>query len=192
MATAQAKKHLYELNCEQQVLKTEFATKMDCLHAWHRRFGHRHLDSIKKLVSESLATGINIDNCNQVIFCDTCAKGKLARLPFPKASKTKTDGILDLVHSELCGPMQTQTPGGKRFILTLIDDYSRFCTVHLLAHKDEASDKVQEFVQFCSTKFGKFPKTIRTDRGGEYQVKGLQSFFKRNSIEHQTTASYSP
>ena len=49
-----------------------------------------------------------------------------------------------------------------------------------------------EFVQFCSTKFGKFAKMIRTDRGGEYQVKGLESFFKRNGIEHQTTAWYSP
>ena len=96
---------LYELNCEQQVLKTEFATKMYCLYALHQHYGQRHLESFKTLVSKSLATGIHIDICNQGIFCDTYAKGKLARLPFPKASKTMTGGILDLIHSDLRGPV---------------------------------------------------------------------------------------
>ncbi|KXJ73442.1 hypothetical protein RP20_CCG015857 [Aedes albopictus] len=64
--------------------------------------------------------------------CETCLQGKMSRLPFPKASKRKSSAILDLVHSDLCGPMNTVTPGGRRYFLTFIDDFSRYSTMYLL------------------------------------------------------------
>ena len=53
-------------------------------------------------------------------------KGKLACKPFPKASESRTMATLDLIHTDVCGPMRTITPDNKRYILTIIDDYSRY------------------------------------------------------------------
>ncbi|XP_076638812.1 uncharacterized protein LOC143350676 [Colletes latitarsis] len=86
----------------------------DCQHTWHRRFGHRDFNAIKFLGNKDLATGIKIKNCGQQMICECCVKGKMARLPFSKVSKSKTNSILDLIHTDVFGPMQTVTPSNKR------------------------------------------------------------------------------
>jgi transposase InsO family protein len=192
VAAADAKQQLYEINCAYKAMLTGFAKNDNCLHTWHRHSGHRNPNSVKLLVKKSHVTGMHTDKCNERILCDTCIKGKMERLPFPKVSTTKTKSMLDLVHSDLCGPMETQTPSGKRYVLTLIDDFSRYCTMYLLAKKSEVSENVQDFVQNCMNKFGCKPKIIRSDKEGEYLSNELLSFFKKNGIKHQMTAPYSP
>lgn len=61
--------------------------------------------------------------------------------------KKTTKKILELVHTDLCGPMQTQKPGGKIYVLTFIDDYSRCSHVYLLKEKSEVERKLPEFVE---------------------------------------------
>lgn len=164
----------------------------DCIHGWHRRFGHRNPKAIKLLQNNSIASAIKITDCKKRFPCETCAKGKLTRSPFPKKSITQSKAPLDLIHSDLCGPMQTITPSGKRYIMTLIDDFSRYCFIYLLKQKDEAADKIEEFIHLCNTQFGRKPKILRTDQGREYLSTKLQTFLKNNGIVHQTTTPYSP
>ena len=70
---------------------------------------------------QELAEGINIKLCDQKEICECCVKGKLARKPFPQWSETTTEEILDLIHTDICGPMQTSTPIENRYIMTIID-----------------------------------------------------------------------
>ena len=116
----------------------------------------------------------------------------MARKPFPKKSHHKTQAILDLIHTGICGPMETSTPGGKRYLMTLIDDYSRYTTVYLLTSKDEAEPQIKRFIQMMKTQFGEIPKYIRSDRGKEYINKALHDFYADNGIRMQHTAGYSP
>lgn len=163
-----------------------------CQHMWHRRFGHRELAAIKDLENKDLASGIKIVDCGIKEVCDHCVKGKMTRKPFPKETTHKTKAILDLIHTDVCGPMQTSTPAGKRYLLTIIDDYSRFTKVCLMEQKSETKKFLKEFVESMKTLHQKKPKIIRSDRGREYIDSELTNYLKEEGIKIQYTASYTP
>lgn len=154
--------------------------KENCIHQWHKRLAHRHPDAIKRLEKEELAIGIHIEKCGIKSYCESCIKGKMFRTPFSKHSNFSTSGPRQLVHTDICEPMTVRTPGGKRYILTFVDDYSKQCRAFLISEKSETSNLIKKYVINCKSQFGQIPKTYRSDRGGEY------------GIEHQLTAPYSP
>lgn len=119
-------------------------------------------------------------------------KGKLARKPFPKESSNKTQAPLDLIHTDVSGPMQTITPGNKRYVLTIIDDYSRYTKIYLMESKDQVRGFIINYVETAKTQFSKKPKIIRSDRGKEYVNSVLQNYLRSEGIEAQLTAAYSP
>ena len=82
-----------------------------------------------------LSRGIIFKNCTCSDICEICLKGKMQRIPFPKQSERKTNAVMDIVHTDICGPMRNATLGGKRYLLTFIDDYSRYTVIYML-HKN--------------------------------------------------------
>ncbi|KAG5874041.1 hypothetical protein JTB14_021769 [Gonioctena quinquepunctata] len=115
----------------------------------------------------------------------------MTRQIFLKKSFTKTTNVLDIIHTDLCGPMRTITPGGKKYILTFIDDFSRYSTIYLLSRRSEVFDKLREYVRLVQNKFNKKPKLSRSDRGGEYINSEVTNFLESEGIELQLTAPYS-
>lgn len=166
--------------------------KESCIHTWHRRLGHRNVENIKALIKNNLATGLNIFDCGNIKQCVSCIEGKLTRKPFPQISLPKTKNVLDLIHSDVCGPMRTDTVGGKKYFLTFTDDFSRFTTVYLLTSKDEVFLKIKEFFAELKNNFGRYPKIIRTDNGGEYTGGNVQSLLKKLGIKFQASVPYCP
>lgn len=163
-----------------------------CIHVWHRKLGHRDPEAIRKMFSENMVDNIKIIDCGIKEVCETCVKGKMTRQPFPKQSFNKSKAPLDLIHTDICGPMQVSTPSGKRYVLTFIDDYSGFTIIHLLSTKSEVEQVFKDFISLCRNKFGRVPKTIRSDRGGEYIGKNFTDFLMSEGIENQFTAPYTP
>lgn len=161
------------------------------LHLWHRRLGHRDPAAIENLINRELATGIQISRCSEKITCIDCIKSKLTRSKFLENQKRETEPIR-LVHSDLCGPMQTTTPSGNRYFLTLIDDYSRFTVVRLLRTKEEAAGAVKDYIAAMGARFGRKPMALRTDNGREYLSKDLIEFLRKEGVEQQFTVPYSP
>ena len=100
--------------------------------------------------------------------CEGCALGKQSRYPFPKNSPKKTNDVLELVHSDVCGPMNIASVGGSLYFLTFKDDYSNFTWVYMLKKKSEVLEKFLEFLALAENFTGKRLKRIRTDNGGEY------------------------
>lgn len=188
-AIAELDGNLYILRqiCEKTML---VKASKDCVHVWHRRLGHRDCDAILKM--KNLATGMQLTSCKCSNACEVCLKGKMQRSSFPKHSESKSTGILDLVHTDICGPMRTVTAGGRRYFLTFIDDYSRYSIVYVLRNKSEALKKFEEYVEMAKTQFGRKPKILRSDRGGEFNGKHFKKFLARNGIIGQLTAPYSP
>ena len=196
-ATACLSPELYEIKavdkaCIAEATPSNTSHGINCQHVWHRRFGHRDFGAIKKLAEKGLATGIQVKECDKLMVCECCVRGKMARTPFSKKSKHKKHAILDLIHTDVCGPMHTVTPSQKRYILTIIDDFSRYTYVYLMSHKDEASPLIKDFIEMAKTQFNTRPKIIRSDRGGEYVNTDLQTHLRKEGIAMQCTAPYSP
>lgn len=163
-----------------------------CIHEWHRRLGHRDPEAILELDRSGLASGFRIHPCGIRAVCECCLKGKMARLPFPKQAEQKSTAVLDLIHSDVCGPMNTPTPGGCRYFVTFIDDYSRYSWIFFLRKKSEVEECFKRFVSMAKTQFGKTVKVLRSDQGGEYKSGSLESFCSQEGILQQYTTAYTP
>lgn len=188
--------NLYKLKeTSNKVCAIENSTK-NCIHEWHSVLGHRDIEVVKTLATGKLVDGVNFgectSECKNKLNCEICLQGKMSRIKFPQKSENRAKVLLQLVHSDVCGPMQTQSPSGKRYVLTFIDDFSKFATVYLLKEKSEVLSCFKEFVEICKTMFNCKPKFIRTDNGGEYVNKQLIEYLKQQGIQQQKTAPYTP
>uniref|UniRef100_A0AAG5DSQ9 Integrase catalytic domain-containing protein n=1 Tax=Anopheles atroparvus TaxID=41427 RepID=A0AAG5DSQ9_ANOAO len=182
----------YKLSEMEKCLSVMENHSLNCQHTWRRRMGHRNITAINTMISKGLANGITIRDCGMRTVCECCLEGKLTRLPFPIVTERKSRKVMDLVHTDLCGPMEQPPPRGNKYFLTFIDDYSRFCTVFLIKSKDETAEKIQEYVRSCQNVFGRKPRVIRSDGGGEYTGFALQQFYKAEGIKAQFSTPYSP
>ena len=106
---------------------------------WHERFGHLHFEALKRLSAKEMVRGLPcLDHVEQ--FCDVCVLTKQRRLPFPQQTSFRAKERLELVHEDLCGPVTPATPGGRRYLLLLVDDLSRYMWVMVLGSKGEVAD----------------------------------------------------
>lgn len=189
VATASIINNMYRLNMPGEGYACMSDVEDKDFFLWHQRMGHLNFNSLKKLP----------EHTNHVIFsaikenltCITCKKGKQTRLPF-KGEGDKAKSLLQLVHSDLCGPMETQTLGGAKYFLTFIDDYSKKVYVYFLRNKSEALEKFKEFKHEAENQLDAHIKILRTDNGLEYVNKSFSDYLKSNGIIHQTTTPYTP
>ena len=124
------------------------------LSVWHQRFGHLNMQDINSISkNNNIVDGMKIDTGeDDNNDCGSCALGKMHRLPFPKKSEHRAKSALELIHTDLCGPMQVASVGGSRYLLSFIDDYSRYSVICLLKQKSEVLGKFKEFVQLMKNK----------------------------------------
>lgn len=163
-------------------------TKSESINMWHKRLAHLSYPGLQRL--KSMAYGINFsddpDNCVP------CIKGKIHRQPFPNQKVKRAKDVLELVHSDLCGPMEIPSHGGARYFFTITDDKSRMTFVTFLKTKDEVYQKFVDFKVYVERQTGKKLKTIRTDRGTEFINSQMKQLFKREGIAHQMTIAHTP
>lgn len=188
-AKGHKEKGLYVIQGQQDVILSVSTCTDKCIHFWHRVFGHRDPNVIKQTLSDN---DIKAKDCGIRRLCEPCMKGKFTHLPFPQKSETMSENILDLVHTDVCGPMQTSSVSGKLYFLTIIDDYSRYCKLYLLKYKSEVFDKFQEYLELVKNQHGRYPKVIRSDRGKEYVNRRIKCLLKEKGIELQLTTPYNP
>lgn len=158
-----------------------------CVHEWHRKLAHRHLGDVRKMTS----LGIVFKKCFCSDFCHACVKGKTQRKPFPPSTE-KFQHPLDCVSSDLCGPMDVESVGRSRYLMTFNDLFSGYTEVTFLRKKSDAAEHMIQFIEKIKTKFGRKVKMLRTDQGGEYRCKKLQDYLKAEGIEYQCTVAFSP
>lgn len=163
-----------------------------CEHLWHRRLGHRDPEAILKIVREELGFGLKMQKCSVHYVCGTCMEGKMSRLPFPKQSLSKSCEIGDLIHTDVGGPMEEVTPSGNKYYVTMIDDFSSYTAVYVLKSKSEVESRIREYCEMMKNQFGRYPRVLRSDGGGEYSSVSLKKYLVSNGIILQQTAPYSP
>lgn len=162
------------------------------LELWHKRMAHLGLHNLL-LLSNEMANGVSLSrHNNRNLDCVACLLGKQTREPFERNKVTRAKDVLDLVHSDVCGAMNIESFGGKRYFITFIDDYSRKTYVYFLKQKSETFEIIKEFKVFVETQTGKKLKVLRTDNGGEYVNKNVDGFLREHGIKHQLTIAYTP
>eukprot|EP01018_Ginkgo_biloba_P008530 Gb_21972 [translate_table: standard] len=124
--------------------------------------------------------------------CEGCIIGKHHREPFAVRESWRALEPLELVRSDLCGPIEVASLSGMRYFLTFIDDYSRKLWVYPLKEKSDTFKKFKEFKELVEKQSGYFLRILRTDRGGEYISHDFNNFCIENGIKRQLTARYTP
>ncbi|WVZ88098.1 hypothetical protein U9M48_034651 [Paspalum notatum var. saurae] len=161
----------------------------DAAWLWHARYGHLNFRALRDLGVKKMAEGMPvIDRMEQV--CDGCALGKHLRAPFPRAAAYRAEKGLELVHGDLCGQIEPPTPGGKRYFLLIVDDFSRYMWSELLVTKDEALHYFKLIKAQAETEQGGKLKAVRTDRGGEFNSNLFSAYLGELGIKHFTAAPY--
>ena len=143
------------------------------------------------LHTKNLVKGLPlIDKIDRV--CEGCIFSKQHRDTFPVGNSYIVCRPLEIVHYDICGPMQTSSIGGYNYFLNFIDDYSRKTWVYFLKHKSDAFSCFQQFKALVENQSGHRIKTLRTDRGGEYVSNEFLIFCKTHGIQKKFTVWYTP
>ncbi len=88
---------------------------------WHERLGHLNMARLKDL--DAMVNGMNLKEVPLHHVCEICIESKHQRKFFPKDETTRASKLLELVHSDVCGPMKTTSRGGARYFVTFINDF---------------------------------------------------------------------
>lgn len=114
--------------------------------------------------------------------CKGCAPRKYAKTVIP-SSDSKSKGILDPIHSDVCGPMSAVSLIGCNYYVTFIDDYSRKTWIYFMKTKDEVFNQFQEFKALVENQTGRNIKVLRSDNGGKYTSKDFKKFCAKAGIK---------
>ncbi|KAJ9544580.1 hypothetical protein OSB04_024287 [Centaurea solstitialis] len=160
----------------------------DQTYLWHCRLGH-----INKKRVELLLKGGFLGTFDYKPFdnCESCLSGKMTKQPFNKENKRATD-LLEIIHTDVCGPFSHVARGGYRYFITFSDDFSRYGYVYLMRHKSESFERFREFQNEVHNQLGRKIKFLRSDRGGEYLSDEFDNHLMECGIVSQLTPPYTP
>ncbi|PNY07765.1 putative copia-type polyprotein [Trifolium pratense] len=180
-------------------LKPESFDNQTCLKAsisdpswlWHYRFGHLNFNGLRVLQQKEMVKGLpQIETPSHV--CEECLIAKQHRNSFPQESTWRASHVLQLVHSDICGPMNPTSNSNKRYFITFTDDFSRKTWVYFLKEKSEALEMFRKFKARVEKEKNQPIQCLRTDRGGEYTSSEFVNLCESNGIKRQLTAAYTP
>nr|GEU86306.1 hypothetical protein [Tanacetum cinerariifolium] len=135
---------------------------------WHRRLSHLNYDYINLLSKKDAVIGLPKLKFVKDQLCSSCELSKAKRRSFKSNAVPSSKGRLNLLHMDLCCPMRVASINGKKYILVIIDDYSRYTWTLFLRSKDETPEVLKEFLTMIQRNLQALVITVRTDRGTEF------------------------
>ncbi|GKA51865.1 retrovirus-related pol polyprotein from transposon TNT 1-94 [Tanacetum coccineum] len=159
---------------------------------WHRRLSHLNFDSINLLSKNDIVIGLPKLKFVKDHLCSSCELGKAKRKSFHTKTTPSSKRRLQLLHMDLCGPMRVESINGKKYVLVIVDDYSRYTWTHFLRSKDETPGVLIDFLRLVQRGLHAQVRTVRTNKGTEFLNKTLHAYFAQEGIEHQTSTARTP
>jgi hypothetical protein len=182
---------LYKLDVTSKAHHALTSATMPIEILWHQRYGHiNHLDLLL-LQKKNMVEGLPMLK-NENVACDGCALGKMHKDEFPSNLDRKKRYVLDLVHTDVCGPMQTRSLGGAFYFLLFIDDCTRYTWVYFLRRKSDAFEYFKEFRTMVGKQKGKSIKILHSNQGGEYKSRDFNKYCKDHGIVQLFTIPHTP
>lgn len=158
---------------------------------WHRRLGHPNYQRLYHMSTQNLVRGL--PTLRHVrCFCAACLEGKQHRAPLPRVSVTTTQRPLQLVHTDLCGPLPVASRNHSRYFMLIVDDFTRYTWIFFLKKKSEALSHFKDFVTQVENLYQARIGIIRSDRGGEYTSDRFSELLKAKGIFRQLTTARTP
>ncbi|GJY89651.1 retrovirus-related pol polyprotein from transposon TNT 1-94 [Tanacetum coccineum] len=159
---------------------------------WDRRLNHLNFGTINDLARKDLVRGLPRLKFEKDHLCSACQLGKSKKHTHtPKTENTNLE-VLNTLHMDLCRPMRVQIINGKKYILVIVDDYSRFTWVKFLRSKDETPEFVINFLKQIQVGLNKTVRYIRTNNGTEFVNQILTKYYESVNIFHQKNVPQSP
>lgn len=158
---------------------------------WHERYGHIGFNNLKKVAK--MVDGIDPTKLelSDDRICHTCVEGKQTKLPHNQ-ERTRAKRPLQLIHSDVVGPITPETREGNRYILTFIDDYTHFTVAYLLKKKSEVFHYFKIYEAMVTAHFNLKISRFRCDNGREYTSKEMIQAFQEKGIHIEYTIRYTP
>ncbi|GKB28295.1 retrovirus-related pol polyprotein from transposon TNT 1-94 [Tanacetum coccineum] len=159
---------------------------------WHRRLNHLNFGTINDLARKDLVRGLPRLKFEKDHLCSACQLGKSKKFSHKPKSENTNMEVLHTLHMDLCGPMRVQSINGKKYILVIVDDYSRFTWVKFLRSKDETPEFVINFLKQIQVGLNKTVRYIRTDNGTEFVNQVMSKYYEGVGIFHQKPVPRTP
>jgi transposase InsO family protein len=166
-------------------------TKMSQSQLWHQRYGHLNYKGLNVLAKKEMVKGLPVIQETEET-CEECIIGKQHRDSIPKIANWRATEKLQLVHSDICGPINPTSNGGSRYFITFTDDFSRKTWTYVLTEKANALAIFKKFKASAEKETNCQIKCLRTDRGGEFTSSAFNDFCSESGIKRQLTAAYTP
>lgn len=190
IAIAVRKTKLYELTFSDDTEEVNICRAGHSAELWHKRMGHISNSALTKL--KELVDGIDFDITDEILGpCQYCVEGKQCKLPHNQ-ERVRAKRPLQLVHSDLFGPIDTASYDGKRYVLTFIDDYTHFTVAYPLKQKSEVFHHFKMFEAMATAHFGIKLSRFRCDNGREYTSTEMKDHFEERGIQFEFTIRYKP
>ena len=161
---------------------------------WHQRFGHMNYEYLRQM-GEIDDTGVP-KGMKKPGICGTCERAKQTKKSFGTKSRERAKKPLELVHTDVLGPVEVQSLGGARYAIGFTDDYTRWRVVYPMKHKSESLDCLKRYIQEMRVLLHDHKvKTLiglRSDNGGEYTGIDFKNFCKNHGIRQDFSIPYGP
>ena len=159
--------HIHNIDAKRCKVDNDSAT-----YQWHCHLGHIGVKRMKKLHANGILKSLDYESFDT---CEPCLMGKMNKTPFSGTMERATE-LLEIIHTDVCGPMKIEARGGYHYFLTFTDDLSRYGYMYLMKHKSETFEKFKEFQSEVENHRNKKIKFLQSDRGGEYLSHEFASF----------------
>nr|GFB10665.1 hypothetical protein [Tanacetum cinerariifolium] len=159
---------------------------------WHRLLSHLNFGAINHLARQGLVRGLSKLKFEKDHLCSACAMGKSTKKTYKPKSEDTNQEKLYLLHMDLCGPMRVESINRKKYILVIVDDYSRFTWVKFLRSKDETPDFIIKFLKMIQVRLKVPVRRIRTNNGTEFVNQTLCDYYKEVGISYEILVTRSP
>lgn len=159
----------------------------------HFRLGHLNVFDMKKLISREMVNGLSTLDINvDEKFCESCVLGKQSKTSFPRNQQPRSSRVLELIHSDVCGPMSESAWDKSRYFVTFIDDFTRASMVFCIEHKGDVFDLFKQYVAMAESFHGVRVACLNVDNGGEYSSNNFKNYCKDKGIRIKYTVPYNP
>lgn len=158
---------------------------------WHRRLGHLNWQDMQQMAKDGSVTGLDLRSGDKLPPCTTCAAAKITVLPFHERER-QANALLEVVHSDVCGPTRVASRGGARYFVTFTDEFSRWTEVYFMRNKSEVPEKFIEYKNMAENQTGAKIKALQSDNGGEYCNSKLDDVLRKAGIKRRLTAPHTP
>ncbi|GJZ18509.1 retrovirus-related pol polyprotein from transposon TNT 1-94 [Tanacetum coccineum] len=152
---------------------------------WHHRLNHLNFGTINDLTIKDLVRGLPRLKFEKDHLCSACQLGKSKKYTHKPKFENIIMEVLYTLHMDLCGPMRLHSINGKKYILVIVDDYSRFTWVKFLRSQDETPEFVIKFLKQIQVDLNKTVRYIRIDNSTEFVNQVLTDFYESVGIFYQ-------